>query len=89
MEKKDDLSPVEVFAGTQWEAAFMKSLLEDNEIQAFLKDEIWGMMAPWNVTPGGFGAVKVVVPTQDEERAKQVVADYYKNKNKEIEETES
>lgn len=82
MKEKDDLSPVEVFAGTQWEAAFVKSMLEDNEIEAFLKDEIFGTMSPWTVTPGGFGPVKVIVPIHDEERAKKVVDEYVQNKSK-------
>jgi hypothetical protein len=76
MKEKDDSSPVVVFAGTQWEAGLVKSMLEDNEIQAFLKDEILGFMTPWNVASGG---VKVVVASHDEEKAKLIVADYYKN----------
>jgi hypothetical protein len=82
MKEKDDLSPVVVFAGTQWEAAFVKSMLEDNEIDAFLKDEIFGTLEPWSVSPGGFGPVKVIVPVHDEERAKKVVEEYILNKSK-------
>ena len=81
MKEKDELSPVVVFAGTQWEAAFVKSMLEDNEIQALLKDEVFGTLSPWMVTPGGFGPVKVVVAKQDEkEKAKLVVDDYNKSR---------
>ena len=82
MKEKDELSPVVVFAGTQWEAAFVKSMLEDNEIDAFLKDEIFGTLEPWAVSPGGFGPVKVIVPIHDEERAKKVVDEYVQNKSK-------
>ena len=52
---------VEVFAGSAWEAALVKSLLENAEIEAFLKDEIRGTTMPWHVSPGGINAVKVVV----------------------------
>lgn len=74
--------PVEVFAGTQWEAALVKSLLENAEIQAFLKDEIRGTTMPWQVTPGGINAVKVIVSSDDLELARQVVADFETNRNR-------
>jgi len=68
--------PVEVFAGTTWEAGLVKSLLENAEITAFLKDEIRGTMAPWNVSPGGVNAVKVVVADTNYENAMIVVNDF-------------
>lgn len=74
--------PVEVFAGTQWEAALVKSLLENAEIKAFLKDEIRGTTMPWQVAPGGINAVKVVVSSNDLELAKQIVADFETNRNR-------
>ena len=36
-----------VYAGTQMDAGYLKSLLEDAGITAFLKDEMMGSMAPW------------------------------------------
>jgi hypothetical protein len=73
---KQPETPVEVFAGTAWEAALVKSLLENAEIEVFLKDEIRGTMAPWNVSPGGTDAVKVVVSSKDTDRARIVVNDF-------------
>ncbi len=75
--------PTEVFAGTQWEAALVKSLLENAEIEAFLKDEIRGTTMPWQVTPGGINAVKVVVARKDVELAKQVVDEFEANRRRE------
>lgn len=80
MTQKNDPVPVEVFAGTQWEAALVKSLLENAEIYAFLKDDLRGTMAPWQVTPGGIGAVKVMVSSNNVELARQVVADFETNR---------
>jgi hypothetical protein len=71
--------PVEVFAGTAWEAALVKSLLENAEIEVFLKDEIRGTMAPWHVSPGGTDSVKVVVSSHDFLKAKEVVDDFRAN----------
>ncbi len=79
----DKNNPVQVFAGTAWEAALVKSLLENAEIEAFLKDEIRGTTMPWQVTPGGIGAVKVVVSEKDYEVAMQVVHDFETNLKRE------
>jgi hypothetical protein len=72
--------PVEVFAGTAWEVALVKSLLENAEIEVFLKDEINGILVPWNVSPGGVNAVKVVVSSKDVDKARQVVDDFETNR---------
>jgi len=73
------MEPVEVFAGTIMQAGILKSLLEDSEIEAFLKDEIMGSMAPWYSSGGGAASVKVVVSKSDYERAILVVAEFEKN----------
>jgi nicotinic acid phosphoribosyltransferase len=73
--------PVDVFAGTAWEAALVKSLLENAEIEVFLKDEIRGTMAPWHISPGGTDPVKVVVSGADYEKAMEVVRDFENNRN--------
>lgn len=72
----DQNTPVEVFRGSSWEAGMVKSLLENAEIEAFLKDEITGILAPWQITSGGVGSVKVVVSNADFERAQQVVTEF-------------
>jgi hypothetical protein len=78
---EEEISPVEVFAGTAWEAAVVKSLLENAEIEVFLKDEIRGTMVPWHVSPGGTDAVTVVVSSADYENASQVVDEYKANRH--------
>lgn len=71
-----DANPVIVFSGTAWEAALLKSLLENAEIDVYLKDEIRGYMAPWHVSPGGTDPVKVMVSSDDAVKAKLVVDDF-------------
>ena len=73
------MEPVEVFAGTIMQAEILKSLLEDSEIEAFLKDEIMGSMAPWYSSGGGAASVKVVVSKDDYEKAMLVVTEFEKN----------
>jgi len=75
--KGNDL--IEVFAGSFIEAETIRSLLETSEIEAFLKDEFIGTIAPWHVSAGGAGSVKVVISNDDYDRAKLIIEEYSKN----------
>ncbi len=76
MNANEEVFPVEVFDGDQWEASLVKSLLDNAEIESFLKDERMGVLAPWNVAGGGAGAVKIFVSSADFERAMDVISQY-------------
>jgi hypothetical protein len=78
MNKYDEIHPVEVFDGNQWEASLVKSLLDNAEIESFLKDERMGVLVPWNVAGGGAGAVKIFVSSVDYEKAIEVINQYEK-----------
>jgi predicted transcriptional regulator len=80
MKTNNDVIPVEVFCGTIWEAEMVKSLLENAEIEVFLKDEINGTMVPWVTSAGGVGSVKVVVSSLDYEKSRMIVEQYENNK---------
>lgn len=73
---------VEIFAGTAMDANIVKSLLENAEIEAFLKDELIGSIFPWHAAPGGAGAVKIFVSNTDTEKAIEVVEEYEKSLRK-------
>jgi len=75
-----NIYPVEVFAGTAVQATMVKSLLENAEIEAYLKDEFTGVLYPWHTSPGGVGAVKVYVSSNDRESAMEVVSEYERNR---------
>jgi hypothetical protein len=79
MKTDKEIYPVEVFAGTPVQATFVKSLLENAEIEAYLRDEFSGTLYPWHSTPGGVGAVKVFVSSVDHKRARIVVEEYESN----------
>jgi hypothetical protein len=79
MNAEREINPVEIFSGTAWQAEMVKSLLENAEINAFLKDPIIGSISPWYAAPGGAGAVKVYVSGFDSKEAKEVVDQYRKN----------
>jgi len=75
--------PVEVFAGSPWQVGLVKSLLENAELETFIKDEILGTLNPWWTSPGGAGPIALFVSNHDYIMAKQIIDEYEKNlKNK-------
>jgi len=79
MKTDKEIEPVEIFSGSIWQAEMLKSLLENAEIEGYLKDEISGTLVPWFTAPGGVGSVKVVVSNQDYDKAMEIVDAYKKN----------
>ena len=76
--KDQEIYPVEIFDGNDWDASMVKSLLDNAEIESFIKDEKMGVLAPWNVAGGGAGSVKIFVSNVDYEKAKEVIEQYEK-----------
>ncbi len=78
-EKTDNMEekPVEVFAGTAWEVGLVKSLLENAEITAYISYGGEGTMAPWD-SGGGLPINRIFVSSDDYEKAKEVVDQYFK-----------
>ena len=79
MVRTNEVNSIEIYAGNIIEAGIVKSLLEDAGISAYLKDEIMGTMNPWFVSPGGAGAVKVIISNLDFEKGKLIVDEYQNN----------
>lgn len=80
MKTKRDNEIIEVFAGTSIDAEIVRSLLEDSDIKTFLKDDNMGTIAPWQVSAGGAGAVKIVINSNDYDKAKLIIEKYEKSK---------
>ncbi len=78
MKKGNDI--IEIYAGTSIDAAIVKSLLEASGVVAFLKDDSMGTIAPWQVSAGGAGAVKIIINSNDYNIAKSVVEKYEESK---------
>ena len=70
---------IEIFSGNVIEVEMLKGLLNDAGIEAVLKDENIGSIAPWYAAPGGVGAVKLIISEADLENAKPIVEAYIKN----------
>jgi len=80
MKSKVKISAVEIFAGTNWEAELLKSLLENAQIDAYLKDEIIGNTFPFHASPGGNSPVKVIVSSSDYKQAQIILQEFNKNR---------
>jgi len=79
-EKTDEL--VEIFAGTSIDAEIVNSLLNNSKIPSFKKDVNMGTLAPWQVSAGGAGAVKIMINSNDYKAAQSIVEEYTRNKAK-------
>lgn len=79
MKTYQENDPKVIFAGTEWQAGMVKSMLESAGIEAFFKDEIMGTLNPWWTAPGGAGSVKVVISGKDFDQAKSIVDEYERN----------
>ncbi len=79
MTKQHKTKPVVVFTGHAWEAELLKNLLENEGIKAFLNNEYFGTLFPFNKTPGQ-GDVRLIVSGQDETKAKLLVEDFERNR---------
>lgn len=77
---KTEIEPIEVYSGSIWEVELVKSLLENAEIETFLKDENVGTLAPWYTAGGGAGSIKVVVSSLDYDSARIIIEEYENNR---------
>lgn len=73
-------APYEVFEGTAWEAGLLKSILEDNDIEAIMTE---AYSLPWNTIPVKGAAAKVFVSLENLEQARDIVEEFYSNMQKE------
>jgi len=78
--EEKSLAPYEVFEGSAWEAGLLKSILEDNEIEAYMTE---AYALPWNNIPVKGAAAKVFVAQKDFDQAKDIVKEFYTNMEKE------
>lgn len=72
---KEFQNPVIVFSGNIFEIGMIRSILENEDIPCFLKDEYMGTMEPWVVSPGGAGSVKLLVPAAYKEKALKIIGE--------------
>lgn len=67
---------IEVYAGTLWEAQLVQSLLKNAEIESYLVNALLNAYA---FNPSIAGNVKVMISSNDAEKARIVIDDYFTN----------
>ena len=67
---------VEVYAGTQIEIGMAKGLLEQNNIEVFVKGGILGTLSAPHAVLDTSGTIKLVVNKEDAEKAKSIIDGY-------------
>ena len=65
------------FEGKHVDANFVKNLLADNGIAAFLKNDTMGQMFPLFVADGSLHPVKVYVDEENLEEAQKIIEAYF------------
>lgn len=68
-----------VYSGLPIDCYMIRSLLNDYGIEVYLQDECMGTIAPWYASPGGVGAVRLMVANDDADDAWKVVDEYENN----------
>jgi hypothetical protein len=76
----NNIKSVEIFSGSEWEIGLVKSLLENAEVEVYVTGGIQGTRMPWDSLFSG-GALRIMVSSEDYDKAKIVVDDFYKNMN--------
>ena len=74
-------SVIEIFSGTLWESELIKSLLQDSEIDSFLKNDV---INSYIYEPIYASGVKVMISCSDLEKAKEIVDNYYRNLKRDL-----
>jgi len=70
---KDEISFVEVYEGTLFQSQMVVNLLENENIPAFLKDELIGSR---NAIWAPSGGVRVIISKENAEAAKAIIKAY-------------
>lgn len=76
MKPKNSDEVIELYSGNLWEAELLKSILEDQEIPCFLKNNV---MSSYAYKPGFSQEIKVMILQSYEEKAKAILSDFLKN----------
>jgi hypothetical protein len=80
MDTDKEFETFEVYDGTAWEVALLKSIFDDNEIESIMRE---ASFASWNLFPGKTGTVKIFVAHKDLNRATEIVKEFVSNMQKE------
>ncbi len=67
-----------IYKGTYSEVINLKNLLENNNITAFVINELMASIEPWAVTAGGLNPVLLSIANEDFEKATPIIESFKK-----------
>lgn len=67
-----------VFEGSPIDSEVIKDILIENGINANIKDQLMGTIAPWQVSPGGFQPVKIEILSKNKDKALELIKAFKK-----------
>ncbi|MDX5586465.1 MAG: DUF2007 domain-containing protein [Aureibaculum sp.] len=70
-----------IFEGNSIDSEVIKEILIENGINANLKNQLMGTIAPWQVSAGGFEPVKVEILSKDKDQALELIEEFKKGNN--------
>ncbi len=76
LDKKADITTVEVYTGQAWEAALIKILLKNKGIYVLLRKDKASSGGKGSPEHGSWDTVTALVADSDFEKAKQIIAEY-------------
>ncbi len=76
MDEIDKSKSIDIFTGTIWETRMVQSLLTDAGIESYVRDSSLGTFL---LDPVKSANCKVLIMEKDEQIAKLIVEEYYKN----------
>lgn len=76
MIRTPDNSTIVVFRGDPMKAEMVNELLKDHGIVSVINNQLMGSIAPWQVAPGGFEPVEIIINKKDEEKARRLIEEF-------------
>ena len=67
-----------IFEGNPIDSEIVKDILIENGINASIKNQLIGTIAPWQVSAGGFEPVKVEILSKDKDKAPELIKEFKK-----------
>ncbi len=76
-----DSKLIVIFKGNPIDSEIIRDILVENGINASLKNQLMGTIAPWHVSSGGFEPVEVEILSKDKDNALGIIEEFKKGNN--------
>lgn len=70
---------IEIFVGSDIEANYIASLLIDNQIECYVKNQLEGSLSAGWVNGSEYNSTTISIDINDADKAKEIINEYYKS----------